>query len=263
MHRHLITLPLLVGALACSDAMGPGSSSPSHTMTVAFRSAAATEDAASAVRAPRFVSPSITLDDAEHTLVIDRAQLVVEELELELGDGNCPDDAADSASIDASAGCAELERGPILVDLPLTAGTSASIDVAVSEGTYHEIELEVRPVEHDDARAFLEAYPDFRGVSIRVDGTFDGAPFTYTTALRGEIETEFETPLVVDQSGMNVTVSVDLARWFRSSTGGLIDPATAVVGGANELVVASNIRASFDAFEDDDRDGHDDHRGRH
>jgi hypothetical protein len=41
-----------------------------------------------------------------------------------------------------------------------------------------------------------------------------------------------------------------------------VDPASANEGGANENLVRDNIRASIDAFRDDDHDGHDDdHEG--
>jgi hypothetical protein len=48
---------------------------------------------------------------------------------------------------------------------------------------------------------------------------------------------------------------VDVSTWFRSATGALIDPATANKGGLNESEVTENIKDSFKAFEDEDRDG--------
>jgi hypothetical protein len=55
-------------------------------------------------------------------------------------------------------------------------------------------------------------------------------------------------------------VQVDVASWFRDGTR-IVNPSTANVGGANERLVASNIKRSFHAFEDHDRDGEDDHGG--
>jgi hypothetical protein len=51
---------------------------------------------------------------------------------------------------------------------------------------------------------------------------------------------------------------VDLTNWFKTSSGALIDPATANAGGANAELVSANIARSFVAFRDDDRDGRDD-----
>ena len=69
------------------------------------------------------------------------------------------------------------------------------------------------------------------------------------------------TPLVADSTGANITIKVDLTNWFRTSSGTLIDPATANAGGTNAALVSSNIARSFKAFRDDDHDGRDDHGG--
>ena len=66
------------------------------------------------------------------------------------------------------------------------------------------------------------------------------------------IPTRVDTPVVVDASGSNVTVNVDVASWFRSSTGATIAPAP-----ENASLIASRIQQSFRASEDDDRDGED------
>lgn len=252
MHPRTLALPLVaIAALACSDATNPGANA--HPMSVAFSTASG--GSARVASATPGVSPDVTVGDAAHSLVITRAQLVIAKVELSTADSaSCGGGEHDSY-------CSEIESGPLLVDLPLTAGASSALDVTVPGGTYRKLEFKVRAVEsgEDDASAFLAAHPGFQGVSLRVDGTFDGAPFTYTTALEAEVEMEFQPPVVVDAGGKNVTVNVDVSTWFKTAAGAVIDPATAAAGGVNEALVASNIRASFGAFEDDNHDGHDDH----
>ena len=65
--------------------------------------------------------------------------------------------------------------------------------------------------------------------------------------------------LVVADSltNVDVTISVDVSGWFADGLGGLVDPATGNKGGANDQLVENNIRDSFRAFRDDDRDGED------
>jgi hypothetical protein len=41
--------------------------------------------------------------------------------------------------------------------------------------------------------------------------------------------------------------------------GALVDPSSANLGGPNAGIVKNNIKSSIDAFEDDNRDGRDDH----
>lgn len=254
MQRYAIALPILAVALAaCGDATAPGSQPGAHAMQVAF-STTSSASARATGPAPG-VSTDLTIGDSAHALVITRAQLVIEKLELETSDtATCGGEEHDDD-------CSEIERGPMVVDLPLTAGASSAIDVSVPQGSYRKLQFAVRAVEQgeEDASAFLAAHPDLDGVSLRVDGTFDGVPFTYTAALEAEVEREFNPPVEIDASGKSITVNVDLSTWFTTSAGVVIDPATALPGGANEALVAANIRSSFGAFEDDDHDGHDDH----
>ena len=99
-------------------------------------------------------------------------------------------------------------------------------------------------------------------VSVQVDGTFNGVGFSFTSDLSAEEEIELSPALAVAESATtDLTLLVDLDRWFRNGAGLLVDPATANVGLANESLVESNIRATLHAFEDEDHDGTDDHGG--
>ncbi len=61
------------------------------------------------------------------------------------------------------------------------------------------------------------------------------------------------------QTPVKVTLRLDVSTWFlNAGNTGLVDPASANKGGVNENVVRDNIRASIDAFRDDDSDGLDD-----
>ncbi|MEO8295759.1 MAG: hypothetical protein ABI613_09605, partial [Gemmatimonadota bacterium] len=65
-------------------------------------------------------------------------------------------------------------------------------------------------------------------------------------------------PLVVTaQSEVSVTLMVDVSSWFLNG-GALIDPSLALQGGVFENQVKNNIEASFEAFHDDNHDGHGD-----
>jgi hypothetical protein len=136
------------------------------------------------------------------------------------------------------------------------------ISVPVAAGTYRSLDAKVAPVDAATAAA-LGVPPDMLGKSVRVEGTFNGAPFVFTSPLRAGLEFAFDPPLVVDGTSKNATVNIDVTKWFLTSDGSLIDPATANAGGANAELVEINIRNSFEAFEDDDMKGDDDHQGDH
>lgn len=238
-------LPLLaVGALA---ACGDSTASSSNRMALSF--GARGELAA----APGAASGGIVVSGTD-TLHITSARLVLDKLELEQQGATNDVCADDSATVDD---CAELEIGPYLVNLPLANVLSAPVSVSVPAGTYSQMEMKLRPAESGTAQAFLAAHPELSGISVVVEGTYHGTPFVYREKIEAELELDFVPALALD-GNTGITVNIDLSRWFRTSTGAIIDPATAATGQPNFEIVAANIRASFEVFEDDDHDGMDD-----
>jgi hypothetical protein len=244
--------------VACSDSTSP---SAGRTLTLSF-SANATAPAASLRRVR--LAPQVVASAAGDTLVITKAQLVLREVEL-------TSSLAASCDGPGDDDCREAEVGPLLVDLPVDGLVTSPISVALPAGSYSKLEFELHKPESsndsaddsaddssDDSRdsTFLAAHPEFAGVSVRVEGTINGQPFVYTSSVNAEMELEFDTPVVIDATTTNVTVNADVSRWFRSSTGDVLAP-----NSSNAGLIDENIKASFEAFEDDDRDGSDDRSG--
>ncbi len=243
----------LLGVLvACRDSMGPRAA---HRVNLSFATNAGTPAGQVAAAG---VNGGLAVAVGTDELVITRAQIVLREIEFEY------EDSLPGCTSRYDDACEKIEVGPVLVDLPLDGSLRTQITATVPQGTFDEIEFELEHAHDDSAseRAFRREHPEFNGLSVRVEGTFNGQPFTFVSSVRAELEMEFDPPLVVGESWHNVTVSVDLARWFRRTDGTVIDPRTANPGGINAGLVASNIRSSFDAFDDDDRDGHRRGRGR-
>ena len=234
----VIGLPVLVGALGLSGC-GNGTGPNSGQVALSFSSQAT---------AP--ATFDITVTSGGNTLVITKAQMVLREIELKQSTtaacGN--DEAVDD--------CDELELGAMLIDLPVTAGLTSALTASIPEGTYREIEFEIHKP-GDDAKdvAFKAANPLFANISIRVQGTYNGQPFVFTSAVSQDVELEFNPPVVIAAGSNNVTIQVDLTRWFKNSSGALIDPNTANPGLSNASLVAANIKASLRALDDDDKDG--------
>jgi hypothetical protein len=240
----------LASALAACDSSGPASTGSQAQFSVATRPAAAGVVAAPAMAMG--LAP-VVFGSGTDTLVITQVQMVVREVELKRSD-------VPAGCTGGTDGCEELESGPYLLDLPLTGGASTVVAVDVTPGTYDELEFKVRKPEGDTA--FIAQHPDFAGVSIRVTGTWNGTPFTYTTDVSAEQELNITPPLVITATASaDFTLMIDVGTWFRDAGGALVDPSTANVGGPNESRVNSNITQSFDAFEDENHDGTDDHSG--
>ena len=245
---------------ACSDSNGPGNGSGTN-----FSIAVATLTAGSAGRVAGIAAPSISLErhvttpGGTHTLVISSAVIVLSRLELATVDSaGCADDDHPEHDDDR---CHELETGAMLVDLPTDNSVVSMLSLQLPAGTYKALEAKIRPVRTDDTggSAFLTAHPELANASVRVEGTFDGTPFTYTGSPNASLELRFDPPITVGSTATTVTVHVSIDRWFMDGSGTLIDPATANAGGANEQLVRDNVRRSFHAFEDNEHHGDDGH----
>lgn len=250
--RRLATLGLATAAAACTS--GTNGTAPEAAGRVALN--LSTNAATAASMASGATSTTETYIMGTDTLVIDKVELVLREIELELASGSvgCTSDDDDDE-------CSELELATRLFDLPLgsSSGASRAITVDVPAGSYDEVEFEVHKPSRSDDAAFLAANPDFDGVAVRVSGTWNGQRFTFTSDVEAEYELEFSPPLQVTESGnRDFTINIDVGSWFRASGGALIDPRTATRGQPNESRVRNNIQNSVDAFDDDDRDGYDD-----
>jgi hypothetical protein len=239
--RYLVLPFAAVVIAACSDATGANAPA-AVSLSFATRSSAA----ALASAAP------ITVVGNGSTLVINRIQAVLGEIELE------PVDLPDCAGGGEGGECPELKLDPVLVELPLDGVATLDLGAVIPAGTYKELEFEIDAVESAEANGapFLAAHPEFRGISIRVEGTYNGQPFVFTTNLDTEIELEFESGFAVTGTPSNLTVAVDVATWFKDATGALLDPRSTENAGR----IGDNIKVSFRVFEDDDRDGIEDRR---
>jgi hypothetical protein len=238
----------------CSDSTGLSSNGPGQVSLSITTSVAGGPTASNAMF---MLAGADTLSDGQNELVITQAELVLREIELE----RISDDACDSLAVDDD-GCEKFETGPVLLDLPLDGSVEQVLVIQPDTGTYDELEFDLHKVSDDDPddAAFRAAYPDMVGKSIRIQGSYNGQPFTYENDINDEQEYDLVPPLVVDEmtTDVNVTIRIDIDSWFRTASGDLVNPQSANKGGANESLVNDNIKNSFEAFEDDDHDGEDD-----
>jgi len=256
--RNTVLLFLAATALvaACDSGTGP-SADGTGNVTLSVTSLPAGQPAQAAAT-PFMTAASDTLTDSQaNELILTKVEIVLREIELE----RMSDDACDSLSFNDDA-CEKFATGPILLDLPLNGEVEQLISVEADTGVYDEVEFEIHKVSDDDPEdaEFRRQYADMVGKSIRVQGSFNGQPFTFETDIDEEQEYDLVPPLVIDEmtESVNVTLTIDVAAWFRDHSGDLVNPQSANKGGDNESMVNENIKQSFEAFEDDDKDGESD-----
>jgi hypothetical protein len=246
---------------ACGDATAPDGGATNLSVSFAAQNGTAALPTNSAGQA-------IVVGTNNDTLIISAIQLVLNDVELKRVDvSSCPTTMPERKDRDKSSddkGCSRLDLGPMLVDLPLVENGASKLAVSIPAGSYKEIEFELDDVDNDsDAsaaeKAFAATHPEFVDQTVKVTGSYRGQVFTFTSKVEAEVEFEFNPALVVE-SGVNdnITVSLDLARWFTDGSGALLVPST-----ATRSRIEQNIATSFDAYGDRDRDGKEDSsRGR-
>ena len=234
-----------------------------HPVQLSFTTNAGAATVFNGVAADLVVGPA-------HELVLTKVQLVFGKLELDkAGATDCVGEAEDNDDNGGDADrsrrgeeCEEISLDPLLVNVPVDDALHPVINVPLPAGTFSELEARLAPA-RDRFTTFNAANPDLVGKSVRVEGTFKGNPFVFTSRVRSKLEMDFDPPLVIDETTKNATVSIDVRKWFLDRDGRVIDPTTATEGSLNLLQIENNIRRSFHAFEDDDERGEDHHDGHH
>jgi hypothetical protein len=150
-----------------------------------------------------------------------------------------------------------LQRNPILINLPLGARAPRKVlNATVPGGRYTGLQARLRAPGSD----FATLHPDWpASVSVRVAGVYTDAnnvvhDFTFVSGVDAQLQIAFAHPITVDAVARNVTMAVNVARWFRNAQGAVVDPRNR----ANAAAINKNIERSFQAFQDDDGDGVDD-----
>jgi hypothetical protein len=269
-HRSLVFVPALLLA-ACT------STEPNAMYRVSV--SAATRSAT--VPAPPGFSADLIVGGEGGSVSISSAQIVLSRLKLH--DDVCADDDGEDAdaldgandapvvvSHDPSVedddegeddgedhdDCPPLTVGPVLIDLPLDGTTTVVLDALVPAGTYRRLQARLHAVKpgDDGVGDFLTAHPEFEGISVQVVGVFTDAAgadheFTFTSPMNVVSAINFDEPVTVGAGTTNLTIDVDVASWFTSASGAVVDPTNA----ANQSAIEKNIRRSLRAFEDDDQ----------
>lgn len=170
-------------------------------------------------------------------ITLSRIRLVIRKIELQ---------KAGTPEID------EIASGPYLLDLSgasLDNGTVGKVlDAGFTPGTYSEIEMELHKPDSTE-KGVNASLSDMvaAGASMIVDGTIDGAAFTFTTSVNAQ--QKFQGTIVL-KDGSNLTLNIDPSSWFVFN-GARLDPRNS----SNRSQIENNIQASFKAFKDDNRVG--------
>jgi hypothetical protein len=228
MTRKLV-IPALFALVACSGSNG-----------ISFSARAGSSTSPGAALRPQ--ANDVTLSNG---IVLTRLRICLRDIRLEPLGGNTGDDSDD----------AEIRSGPMVVDLSGTSFTGSQVvtvtNATVKPGAYSEIKLEVHAASQGESTDPAVQAMAAQNASIIVDGTIDGVPFTFVTGV--DFTEQFTGNLNI-QDGSNLTLDVDPTGWFGGTGSARLDPRVS----NSRSQIENNIKGSFEAFEDDDHDGHED-----
>jgi len=220
-------------------------------------------------------TPAAASVDLGNGISVSRVRVLVRRLELEgaiaamsppmtspPASPSSPMSVAQASGSDDAEDGGEVEIGPFVVDLAgdqLSGTVTRAFDASVPDGTYRELEITVAPVSGAAAGTPLG---DMGGSSVIIDGSraapgsTPAAEFRLASSLAAK--QELETQLVVDHAGKsaNLTLLLDLQKWFTAADGRMLDPGVE----ADRAAIEANILASLRFEHDDDQDGRDDDR---
>lgn len=158
-----------------------------------------------------------------------------------------------------------FKSGPYILDVNLDTTVSTVGITNLPHGTYDKIFFLIHramPGEQLSDPAFIDTTgSDSTGkshyYSIIVSGRYNGKPFVFKSSSTFFVKTTLKPPLAVTDSvaSYNATIQINISGWFRDRSGHLIDPTNP----ANYYQIEWAIRRSFHAFEDNDKDGHNDY----
>ncbi|HEX7594817.1 MAG TPA: hypothetical protein VF387_00610 [Gemmatimonadaceae bacterium] len=248
----LVGIAALGIAAGCSSDLTGGNG---HPVQLSFTTNTTVASAANRVVADLVVGTN-------NDLVLQKVQLVFPRLDLDrAGTADCVGNVeSDDDHENMGDDCEDVSRNPLLVAVPLDDALHPVINIPLAPGTFSQLEAKLAPA-RSTATDFNTANPSLVGKSVRVEGTFKGTPFVFTSPVRAKLEMEFDPPLVIDETTKNATIAIDVRKWFLTADGAVIDPTTATPGSTALQQVEQNIRRSFHAFEDDDERGEDHHEG--
>lgn len=196
-----------------------------------------------------------TVSDGINNLVITSVKMTLEDIDLER-DASAPscEDNPDPNNIE----CADFIDGPALVNLDLTGRNATTLVMDVQPGVFEHISFDISVPDGGDQHQldYFARHPEMKDVSVLVEGSFNGTPFVFRTAVRGDQELALSPALVIEapeSSGIasfDLNLYCDLSDWFKDSSGNLVDPTAICELGKScsvRTIVEDNIRRSIES----------------
>jgi hypothetical protein len=182
------------------------------------------------------VSSHSTSDTTDNAIIeIDIAKVLIKDIKVNV----------------SGSGENNFKTGPYVMYLGLNSAVNVIDTGYLTAGTYDKLKFEIHKPNSNETIPDPEFRDSLDTYSVIVKGRFNGIPFTYKSKKSAHLFLTFPSGIIVTESGKtNVTISVNPYTWFIDG-GVYLDPAVP----GNENTIDNNIKDSFKAFKDDDKNG--------
>lgn len=176
-----------------------------------------------------------TFDAIGGTLELDSVKILIKDIKV-IDQGNSENN---------------FKTGPYVMYLGLNYFVNTIDTGYIPEGTYDKIKFEIHKPNNNDPLPDPEFRDSLGNYSVIAKGRYNGLPFVYKSKKSAHQFLTLPDSIIVTAIGKtNVTLSVNPYTWFISN-GMYLDPNLP----ANENDIDNNIKDSFKAFKDDDKNG--------
>lgn len=180
-------------------------------------------------------SPGVTDHSSINSLVLDSVKVLLKNIKLNV----------------ASNDSVNFKTGPFVLKLNTNSSVNVFTTAMIPEGSYDKIKFEIHKLE--DGEVGIDTAFSFGGgrYSVVVYGKFNLIPFIYRSTKSAHQKISFGSSVGINTATKtNITLKVQPYTWFWNGAD-YIDPLNL----SNENDIDNNIKASFKAFKDNDRNG--------
>lgn len=190
-------------------------------------------------------SANVVLSHGDVSMNLTGALLVMDQVEFRRQAGEGCIESDDLQQDDGDA-CAEAAVQPTPVELPVGEGDQSAGVVAVEPGTYEALEFDLYLVTESEID-ILSRNSNLRGGSVLVQGSYDNTALDSAVfSPEGRVVLELDDPIDLgDGAAASMTLTVDVAAWFREADGSLVDPSAAARNPDASAAVSQRILDSF------------------
>lgn len=179
------------------------------------------------------------IDDPSGTIVITEAKALIREVEFEL----------EGSGIEH-----EIHNAAFVVHFNLSGAVEVISSGNIPSGVYNKVKFQIHKPEDNETPPdpeFKEGTSGNQRYSFIIKGTYNGSNFVYKSKKSVNLVVNFNRPINLQETGINLTIIVNSDSWFKNGNT-VVDPGDP----SNANLIDDNIKNSFKrAFKDDDKNG--------